>query len=318
MKTIVLDAGSLNFDKSEWVGLEALGPCVVRENTKPDAVVAACAGVDIALTNKVRFTKEILDQLPELKLISVLATGYDCVDIKAARERGVTVCNVPAYSTQSTAQHTVALVLELCNRVGLHDDSVKDGDWVRSEHFCYWKQAPVELTGLTVGIMGFGSIGRRVGAVLHALGARVIASVRTPKDAPDWDGFEWVSPTDLFEQSDVLTFHCPLTEATQGIVNKENLARMKKTAFIVNAARGGIVNEADLADALDSGVIAGAAVDVVTHEPMPKDCPLLGAKNCIITPHIAWASLRSRRALLAQTVHNIEAFRKGAPVCVVN
>ena len=318
MKIVVLDAGSLDFDKRERAILEALGPCDIRENTKPGVVVEACSQAHIALTNKVRFSEEIMDELAHLKLISVLATGYDCVDIKAARKRGITVCNVPAYSTQSTAQHTVALILELCNRVGLHDDSVQDGGWVRSKHFCYWKQAPIELTGLTVGVLGFGAIGRTVGAVLHALGARVIASVRTPKNAPDWDGFAWVSPRELFEQSDVLTFHCPLTETTQGIVNKENLARMKKTVFIVNAARGGIVNEADLADALNRGVIAGAAVDVLSHEPMRSDCPLLAAKHCIITPHIAWASLRSRKALLAQTVRNIEAFRKGSPLFVVN
>ena len=318
MKITVLDAGSLNFEKNEWKALEPLGSCSIYDNTSYDAVVEACQGAEIALTNKVPFTRETLQQLPDLKLISVLATGYDCIDIEAARELGVTVCNVPGYSTQSTAQHAISLILELCNRVGLHDDSVQAGEWVDSEYFCYWKQAPLELTDLTVGIFGFGAIGRCVAEVLHVLGARIIASARTPKDAPAWEGFAWASPEALFEQSDILTFHCPLTAATQGIVNKKNLARMKKTAFVVNAARGGLVNEHDLAEALNQGVIAGAAVDVVSKEPMLKDCPLLGAKNCIITPHIAWASLRSRRELLAQTVRNIEAFSKGMPVCVVN
>lgn len=318
MKTIVLDAGALGFENKEWALLEALGPCTIRDNTQLEDVVSVCAGMDVALTNKVPFTRETLRQLPDLKLISVLATGYDCIDIAAAREQGVVVCNVPAYSTQSTAQHTLALILELCNQVGLHNASVHAGDWMASEHFCYWKQAPIELAGLTVGIMGFGAIGRRVGAILHALGARVIAATRTPEGAPDWEGFSWVTTETLFEQSDIVTFHCPLTPRTQHIVNKENLARMKSSALIVNVARGGILNETDLANALNQGVIAGAALDVIASEPMQKDNPLLGAKNCIITPHIAWASLRSRRALLAQTVLNIQSFYEGVPQCVVS
>jgi glycerate dehydrogenase len=285
---------------------------------KLDAVLENARGADVVLTNKVPLGSDALAALTDLKLISVLATGYNIIDVMKAKARGVTVCNVPAYSTASTAQHTLALILELCNHCGLHSQSVHRGDWTRAPLFTYWKKPVVELTDLTVGMMGFGAIGRRTATILHAMGARIQACVRTPRDAPDWAGFRWVDRDELFETSDIVSLHCPQTAETTGFVNAELIARMKPGALLVNTARGGLVDESALANALQSGQLAGLAVDVLSTEPMASGNPLLGAPNCIITPHIAWASEPSRRRLLDITAGNIKAFLAGRPENVVS
>lgn len=319
MKIVVLDAETLGFEAEAWQSLADLGELVLYDFTagSKEAVVEHARGATVVLSNKVPLRAETLRELPELKLISVLATGYNNVDLEAAREAGIRVCNVPAYSSASVAQHTVALLLELCNQCGLHNESVQAGDWVRSRQFCYWKQAPIELTGLTVGLMGFGDIGRRVGAILRAMGARIQACVRNPRDAPDWEGFEWVDREKLFATSDVISLHCPETAENHKFVNADLLGTMKREAFLINTARGGLINEDDLAAALRSGQLAGAALDVVAVEPMREDNPLLGVPNCILTPHIAWASEPSRRRMLEISAANIAGFLKAAPQNVV-
>ena len=319
MKIVVLDADTLGFEKDAWAGLAALGELELHPATDhcPEAVIARATGAEVVLTNKVPLRSEVLSALNELKLVSVLATGYNVIDLEMAATRGVTVCNVPAYSSASTAQHAVALILELCNHCGLHNQSVQAGDWIRSPHFCYWKKPVFELNGRTVGLVGFGDIGRRVGAILHAMGARIQAHVRNPRNAPDWEGFRWVGRDELFATSDIVSLHCPETPENRGFVNAGLLARMKPGAMLVNTARGGLINEQALADALRNGHLAGAAADVVSAEPMAADNPLLGAPNCIITPHIAWASEPSRRRLVDISAENIKAFISGKPQNVV-
>lgn len=315
MKIVVLDAETLGFGNEAWGSLADLGDLVLHDSTEgsTEAVLEHAQGAAVVLSNKVPLRAESLRQLPELKLISVLATGYNNVDLAAAQGQGITVCNVPAYSSASVAQHTMALLLELCNQCGLHNESIQAGDWVRSRQFCYWKQAPLELTGLTVGLMGFGDIGRRVGAILHAMGARIQACVRNPRDMPDWDGFEWVDVATLFATSDIVSLHCPETAENHKFVNADLLATMKGSAFLINTARGGLIDENDLALALGSGQLAGAALDVIAVEPMQADNPLLGVPNCILTPHLAWASEPSRRRMLEISAANVAGFLKGLP-----
>lgn len=320
MKISVLDADTLGFDESAWQELSALGELTLHPSTGSDdrAVLANAADADVVLTNKVPLSAAALARLKQLKLISVLATGYNIIDLEVTQANNITVCNVPAYSSASVAQHAVALILELCNHCGLHSESVRQRDWVRSTHFCYWKKPVVELTGLTVGMMGFGDIGRRTGAILHAMGAQIQACVRTPRDAPDWAGFRWVERDELFTSSDIVSLHCPETPENRGFVNAALLGMMKRSAMLINTARGGLVDETALANALCRGQLAGAALDVVSTEPMLTDNPLLGVPNCIITPHIAWASEPSRRRLLDVSVKNVSAFVDGQPQNVVN
>ena len=319
MKIVVLDADTLGFESVAWDGLAGLGELVLRPNTEhsAEAVLAEVEGAEVVLTNKVPLRREVLEKCDSLKLISVLATGTNNIDLEAAKSSGMTVCNVPAYSSASVAQHTTALLLELCNHCGLHSESVHAGDWVRSPHFCYWKKPLVELTGLTVGLVGFGDIGRRTATILHAMGARIQACVRHPRDAPDWEGFRWVERAALFETSDIVSLHRPETSETRGFVDAALLNAMKPGALLVNTARGSLIDEAALASALRSGKLGGAALDVVSAEPMRPGNPLLGAPNCIITPHLAWASEPSRRRLLGITQENVEAFIDGRSQNVV-
>lgn len=320
MKISVLDAQTLGFDDSVWQALADLGALTLHPTTghRLDAVLEHAEGADVVLTNKVPLGSDALAALTDLKLISVLATGYNIIDLAEAKARGVTVCNVPAYSSASAAQHAVALILELCNHCGLHSRSVHEGDWTRAPLFTYWKKPVIELTGLTVGMMGFGAIGRRTATILHAMGARIQACVRTPRNAPDWAGFRWVDRDELFETSDIVSLHCPQTAETTGFVDAERIARMKPGAMLVNTARGGLVDESGLAKALQTGQLVGLAVDVLSAEPMAPENPLLGAPNCIITPHIAWASDPSRRRLLDISAENIKAFSAGRPQNVVS
>ena len=309
MNIVVLDGHTLNPGDLSWDALRTLGECTVHDRTPRDQVVARAREAEIALTNKVVFDRAVLAQLPRLRYIGVLATGYNVVDVAAAAAQGIVVTNVPAYSTRSVAQLTFALLLELTQRVGDHARAVREGRWTRSPDFCFWDHPLVELDGLTMGIVGFGHIGRSVAALAQAFGMRVLAHSRTPRAAP---GVAWVDLDALFERSDVVSLHCPLTPETRDLVNAERLARMKPTAFLINTGRGPLVNERDLAEALDAGRLAGAGLDVLSAEPPPADHPLLAARNCLITPHIAWATRAARERLMRTVVENVRAFLAGA------
>jgi glycerate dehydrogenase len=318
MKIVVLDGYTLNPGDNPWDELARLGGLTVYERTPGDQVVARAADAEIVLTNKTPLTAATLAQLPRLRFIAVLATGYNVVDVAAARTRDIPVSNVPEYGTDSVAQHVFALLLELCHHVGLHDGAVKAGEWTRAVDFCFWETSPIELSGLTMGIVGLGRIGHRVGALAHAFGMNVLAAGGTRRVDPGYRPFAWTTIPQLFAVADVISLHCPLTTDNAMFVNRDLLQHVKPSAFLINVARGGLVEEAALAAALNAGQLAGAAVDVVSSEPMHADNPLLRARNCIITPHIAWASLAARRRLMATSVKNVEAFIAGRPVNVVN
>jgi glycerate dehydrogenase len=320
VKIVVLDAATLDFPPFAWEGLRALGELVLYDLTPADraVTVSRCADAAVVLTNKVPLDAETLAALPELRLVGVLATGHNIVAGAAARARGVVVCNVPEYSTYSVVQHTLALILAWANQVAPHAAAVDAGEWVRSERFSFWKNAPRELNGDTAGIIGFGNIGARVADLLHGLGMKVLAYARHRQGAPAWQPFAWAGVEEIFEQADVVSLHCPQTPENTRFVNAALLARMKPTALLVNTARGGLIDEPALAAALRAGRPAAAALDVLAREPMAPDCPLRGLPNCVITPHLAWASEKARRRLLETTAANLRAFLAGAPQNVVN
>ena len=320
MKIVVLDAATLDFPDEVWAGFRALGELVLHSLTPSDPAIIRqrCAGAQVVLTNKVPLDAATLAALPDLKLISVLATGFNIIDAKAARALNITVCNVPGYSTASVAQHAVALMLEWSNQAALHDQSVRAGDWVRCPRFSYWKTPLRELEGRTVGLIGFGAIGARVGAIAHALGAKVLAHSRGRSNPPPWAPFAWAEIGEIFESADVVSLHCPQSPENTRFVNAALLARMKPDSLLVNTSRGGLVDEPALAAALRAGRPGAAALDVITTEPMRADCPLLGLPNCFITPHLAWASEEARRRLLAMALANVRAFFGGTPLNVVN
>ena len=315
MKIVVLDGYTMNPGDLSWEGLERLGECTVYDRTPPEKVVERAAGAEIILTNKVPFDRERLARLPALKYIGVLATGYNIIDTAAARKRGIVVTNVPAYATRSVAQLVFALVLELAHHAGDHSRGVHESRWTRSPDFCYWDWPLVELDGLVMGIVGFGRIGRAVADMARAFGMKVLAHDAA---APPQTGAESVDLETLFRRSDVVSLHCPLTPETEDLVNAKRLALMKPTALLINTSRGPVVNERDLADALNTGRIAGAGLDVLSTEPPKADNPLLGAKNCILTPHIAWATRAARERLMKTVVANVRAFLAGRPQNVVN
>lgn len=319
MKLVILDGYAENPGDLSWDWLGGLvDDYEVYDYTPPELTQARSRGADILVTNKTVLPAAVINALPDLKCILVLATGFNVVDGKAARARGIPLCNIPAYSTDGVAQLVFALLLELTTHVGLHNDSVKAGDWTRCRHFCYWKTPLRELHGKTFGIIGFGRIGKAVAQIANAMGMRTLAvSPRTRF----YDGFGSVTFTDLdtlLRESDVVSLHCPLTPETTGLVNADFLAKMKKTAFLINTSRGPVIDEAALAAALKKGEIAGAGVDVLSTEPPKADNPLLGCENCIITPHIAWASFEARTRLMQIFRGNVEAFLRGAPTNVVN
>jgi glycerate dehydrogenase len=316
MNITILDGFTLNPGDLSWDALSALGSLKVHERTARELITERAAGADILLTNKAPLTRETIAALPELKYIGVLATGYNVVDTAAARERGIPVTNVPGYGTAAVAQHVFALLLELTQHTGLHSASARAGDWARSADWCYWRTPLVELAGLTMGIVGYGAIGRAVARIAQAFGMNVIASTRTPRAAEE--GVDFVTTDELFRCADAVSLHCPLTTDTQGLVNAARLATMKPGAFLINTGRGPLIVEAELAAALRNGTIAGAAVDVLSTEPPAADNPLLTAPNCLVTPHIAWASKAARQRLLKSVEENIRAFLAGAPVNVVN
>lgn len=317
MKIVVLDGYTLNPGDLDWNGFSSQGELTVYDRTAPGDVVARAKDAEIVWTNKTPLPGDIIAQLPRLKFIGVLATGYNVVDVKAASSRGVIVSNIPDYGSLSVAQFTFALLLELCHHVQRHSDSVHSGKWTQSKDFCYWDYPLIELAGKTMGIIGFGTIGQKVADVATAFGMNVIAMSRSQPPQPHRTNFRWVGLESLLRESDVVSIHCPLTEHTKGLINAENLARMKRTAFLINTARGPIVVDDDLARALDEGVIAGAAVDVLSVEPPSSGNPLINARNCIITPHIAWATREARARLMDIAVENLRAFLKGEPRNVV-
>jgi glycerate dehydrogenase len=318
MRIVVLDGYTLNPGDNPWDPVARLGELIVHDRTPPGEVVARAAGAEIVLTNKTVLGADAIAALPRLRFIAVLATGYNVVDVAAARRRGIAVSNVPEYGTNSVAQHTLALLLELCHRTGDHARAVAAGAWTRAPDFCFWLAPPLELAGLTMGIVGFGRIGRRVAALVRALGMRVIAAGSGRGGEPHDEDVAWRSIPELFAEADVISLHCPLTADNAGFVDRALLARVKPTARLINTARGGLIDEAALAEALAAGRLAAAAVDVLSSEPPRPDNPLLSASNCIVTPHIAWASLAARRALTAATARNIAAFLAGSPINVVN
>ncbi len=310
---VVLDGYTLNPGDNPWTNLEAITELTVYDRTPPELVVERAANAEIVFTNKTPLSAEAIESLPNLRFISVLATGYNVVNLPAAKARNIPVSNVPTYSTDTVAQHTVALLLELSHHCGEHSAAVREGEWSRSPDFCFWRKPLIELAGKTLGIVGFGRIGRRVATIAEALGMRVCYYSRHVNDHSEGQFVSW---DELLRISDVISLHCALTPESERMINRDALTRMKPTALVINTSRGALVDEADLADALRQGVIAGAAVDVLTTEP-PRENPLLAAPNCIITPHMAWSSREARRRLTEVTVENVRGFLRGAPINVV-
>ena len=311
MKIVVLDGCVLNPGDNPWDEIEASGELIVYDRTSPDKILERSRGAEILLTNKTPITRETIDHLPELRYIGVLATGYNVVDVQAAAEKKIPVTNVPVYGTNSVAQYVFALLLELCHQTGQHSRAVEEGEWAKSPDFSFWKTPLIELYGKTMVVVGFGRIGRRVGELAHAFGMEVLAVDVVQDNPPSYRPFAWASMEDAFMQADVVSLNCSLTPDNEGFVNKALIDTMKRNSFLVNAARGQLINEADLAEALNTGKIAGAALDVVSTEPIRPDNPLLKAGNCIITPHIAWASFEARKRLMHTVAENIKAFLKG-------
>ncbi len=314
IKLTILDGHAVNPGDLPWTFLDGFVDYKVYERTAPKEVIERIGDSDAIFLNKIQITNEIFNACPRLKYIGVLATGYNVIDIEAAREHGVTVTNIPAYSTDSVAQHVFSFILYFTNQVAQHSKSVMAGDWVKCPDFCYWNGELSELTGKTLGIFGYGNIGRRVAEIGKAFGMELLCCTRTPKEGMP----EAVSFEELLKRSDFLTLHAPLTEQTKNIINKETLSLMKKSAFLINTARGGFVVEQDLADFLNNDGIAGYAADVLLQEPMNADCPLLKAKNCVITPHIAWAPWETRKRLQGIAEENLKAWINGNPINVVS
>jgi glycerate dehydrogenase len=318
MKIVVLDGHTLNPGDNPWDEVARFGELVVHDRTPENLIAERCAGAEIVLTNKTKLSAQTLSGLPQLKLICVLATGFNIVDLETSAKLGIPAVNVPEYGSDSVAQHAFALLLELTNRVALYDAAVKRGEWSRSQDFTIVAEPLTELWGKTLGIVGLGRIGGRVARIAHAFGMQVLAHNTRHLVAPEGVPVQWLALDELFGKADVVSLHCPLTAENHDLVNRARLELMQPHALIVNTSRGPLINEADLAAALNSGKIAGAALDVSAREPIAADNPLLTARNCIVTPHVAWATLAARRRLMATTAQNIAAFLAGAPQNVVN
>lgn len=318
MKIVVLDGYTLNPGDLSWDGIRKFGDLQVYERTPPNQIVERCKDAEIIFSNKTPVSRETIEQLPELKYIGVLATGYNVIDIDYAKERGVVVTNVPGYGTASVVQMTFALLLELCQHVQKHSDSVFQGDWAASPDFCYWKYPLVELEGKTIGIIGFGRIGKKVADVATAFGMNVLGTARHHSDQSHRKNFSWAELPELLSNSDVVSIHCPLFPETKGLINKDSLSQMKNSAFLLNTSRGPIVVDEDLAEALNTGVIAGAGIDVLSVEPPSTSNPLFKAKNCLITPHIAWATKEARSRLMETVEKNLSSYLNGEQVNVIN
>lgn len=317
MKIVVLDGYCLNPGDLSWDALRAFGDLQVYDRTPAAEAAARARGAAIVLTNKTPLGASTLALLPELKYIGVLATGYNVVDVAAAKSQGITVTNVPTYGTASVAQFVFALLLELCHNVKLHSDAVRSGEWTRNADWSFWKSPLVELAGKTMGVVGFGRIGRSVGRIADAMGMRVIANDTWQGDPPAYPDFRFAPLQELLRESDVVSLHSPLFPETQGMINAGSLALMKPSAFLINTSRGPLVVDQDLAGALNRGALAGAAVDVLSIEPPSATNPLLSARNCLVTPHIAWATLEARSRLMDLVVGNISGWIGGNPRNVI-
>jgi glycerate dehydrogenase len=317
MKIVILDGYTLNPGDLSWDEFRKIGAVEIYDRTPVDKILERAEGAEIIFTNKTPLSKDVLDQLPLIKFIGVLATGYNVIDIAAAKQKGITVSNVPGYGTTSVVQMTFALLLELCQHVQLHSDAVMKGKWQRSADWCFWDYPLVELSGKTMGIIGFGKIGQQVADVAAAFGMNIIGTARHESDQSHRTSFKWKDVPQLLEQSDVVSIHCPLFPETTGLINRNSLQLMKKSAFLLNTSRGPIIVEEDLAHALNNDLIAGAGIDVLTVEPPTRNNPLFKAKNCIITPHIAWATIESRSRLMEIAVKNLVSFVSGKPINVV-
>ena len=320
MKIVILDGYTENPGDLSWDALAKLGDLTVYDRTPltdEDAAIERIGDAEIVITNKTPITKKILDACPNIKYIAVLATGYNVIDCKAAREKGISVSNVPAYGTASVSQFSIALLLEICHHIGHHSASVHAGNWAANPDWCYWDYPLIELEGKTMGIIGFGRIGQAEGRVAKALGMTVLACDPYPSDSGRAIA-EYVDLDDLLARSDVISLHCNLTPENTGFINKDSIAKMKDGAILINNARGQLINEQDVADALNSGKLAAAGLDVVYTEPIKADNPLLAAKNCIITPHISWAPKESRQRIMDCTVSNVQSYLDGKPANVVN
>ncbi|MCE5303956.1 MAG: D-2-hydroxyacid dehydrogenase [Planctomycetaceae bacterium] len=317
MNIVVLDGYTLNPGDLSWNTLRSLGPCTIHDRTQPAETIARAADAEIVLTNKTILSHDVIERLPKLRYVGVLATGYNVVDLAAARAKNILVTNVPDYATASVVQMVFAHLMNLTLRVADHGRGVAAGRWTRSPDFAYWDFPLVELSGQTLGVVGFGRIGRRVAEVARALDMNVIACTRRPPVEPPSD-IAFVELDELFRRSDVVSLHCPLTPETQRMVDRRRLTFMKPTAYLINTGRGPLVDEAALAEALNAGHLAGAGLDVLSTEPPEAGNPLLTAKNCCITPHIGWATLAARRRLMTVVVDNVRAFLAGTPQNVVN
>jgi len=323
MNIVVLDGYTLNPGDISWKGIERLGSLKVYDRTAydvrgKDLIIDRAKDAEIIFTNKTPLSKEIIDKLPKLKFVGVLATGYNVVDTAAAREKGVVVTNIPTYGTDSVGQMAIALLLEMCHHVWAHSESVKKGEWANNVDWCYWNYPLIELSGKTMGIIGYGRIGQSTGRIAQAMGMKVAAYDEYQNKSLESETMKYTDLDTLFKTSDVIALHCPLFESTKEIINKKTIAKMKDGVMIINNSRGPLVAEQDLADALNCGKVGGAALDVVSTEPIKDSNPLLKAKNCIITPHISWAPKESRQRLMDIAADNLEKFLSGSPVNVVN
>ena len=318
MKIVILDGFTENPGDLSWDGFRNLGELTVYDRTPDDfdTIVKRIGNNQAVIVNKVKITKEILDACPNIEYIGVLATGFNVVDTVAAAERGIPVCNVPTYGTAAVAQFTFALILECCHHVGHHSDAVKQGRWTNSKDFCFWDYPLTELKGKTLGLVGYGRIGRTVGTIANAFGMHVIVYDKIM--SLDSEIAEYADLAELYSRADIVSLHCPLFPETRGIINRETISKMKDGVIIINNSRGPLIVEQDLADALNSGKVYAAGLDVVSSEPISADNPLLKAKNCLITPHISWAPRESRQRIMDCTVENIRAFQAGKPQNVVN
>ena len=318
MKIVVLEGYSLNPGDLSWEGLEALGEVTVYDRTKESEIISRIGDAELVYTNKTPIGEKVFSACPKMKFLGVLATGYNVVDVESAKAHGVVVTNVPNYGSEAVSQFAIALLLELCHHIGAHSESVKLGDWARCQDFCYWNTPLIELTGKTMGIIGYGRIGQGTARIAQAFGMKVLANKRDLSTIEETESLKAAELDTIYKESDVIMLHCPLTPETEGMINSDVISRMKDGVLIVNNSRGPLIVEADLRVALDSGKVAGAAVDVVSTEPIQRDNVLLGAKNIIITPHIAWAALESRQRLMDIAVENLRQFLAGTPVNVVN
>ncbi len=318
MKIVILDGYTENPGDLSWSGLEKLGELTVYDRTPRDKAAERIGDAEAVYTNKTPISREVIQECPNIKFIGMLSTGFDVVDVATAKEKGIAVCNIPTYGTAAVGQFAIALLLEICHHIGHHDKAVHEGAWENSADWCFWDYPLIELSGKTMGIIGYGRIGQATGAVAQAMGMKVLAYDAYKNPALESDSCQYTDMDTLLAASDVIALHCPLTPETRGLINRDSIARMKDGVILLNNSRGPLIAEQDLADALNSGKVYAAGLDVVSSEPIRGDNPLLKAKNCIITPHISWAPKESRQRLMDIAVDNLVRFLAGDPVNVVN